>query len=498
MRKRSVILVSLLCGGSLAFGDPKDCPDCAEKGKTCERCAAAKAAAGSEGVPPKAPEPATPPAAPDPVAPKPKVYTPEEECRHCRTLGRYIRKQASVDELGLSPECVRCTLEGFQQGGEVEPEALKEAMPYFQQKAMARAKEHEAEVKRIAEENRKKSEAFFQALDKDPEVLKTDSGLRYKILKMGEGEHPGRQHEVILHYVGKLLDGTEFDSSRKRGEPASFPLAHVLPGFTEGVPLVARGGSLRLWIPSELGYGDQEIPGIPPGSTLDFEIELIDFREAPKFDLEALKTRIKEAEEKKDRLAASPEPEEGEQGAAKESTASGSTASGEGGSASSGSASEEGSSEIFLSAVSGESGSYREEEEPPVNFTPASAAGPAAPPAELSHRSPTSPITGTATAAPGSSANVAPARPNPAPGSAPASTAATAPRPAVATMPSAPVAGNTTGTPASGTPGPRPETARPSGAPAGTGPRSQVTPPNSKAEPSATSQFRVKKSARRF
>ncbi|MDR2377511.1 MAG: FKBP-type peptidyl-prolyl cis-trans isomerase [Puniceicoccales bacterium] len=235
------------------------------------------------------------PSAGEPEAEKPKVFTREEECRHCRTLGRLIRKQSSFEELGLTPEQLRCVVEGFAEGGELDPEAMKEAMPYFRQKAEAQAKIREEATKKTAAENKKKAEDFLKTLDKDPEVKKTDSGLRYKILKAGEGAHPGPEHEVTIHYTGKLIDGKVFDSSKGR-DPASFPLGHVFSGFSEGVPLVAKGGVVQLWIPSDLGYGDHDLPEIPAGSLLCFEVELVDFKDAPKpkFDLEALQTALKE------------------------------------------------------------------------------------------------------------------------------------------------------------------------------------------------------------
>ncbi|MDR0728060.1 MAG: FKBP-type peptidyl-prolyl cis-trans isomerase, partial [Puniceicoccales bacterium] len=257
------------------------------------------AAEPKESPAPGAPKPAAAkpeiPSAGEPEAEKPKVFTKEEECRHCRTLGRLIRKQSSLEELGLTPEQLRCVVEGFAEGGELKEEAMKEAMPFFRQKAEAQAKIREEEMKKTAAVNKKKAEDFLKTLDKDPEVKKTDSGLRYKILKAGEGAHPGPEHEVTIHYTGKLIDGKVFDSSKGR-DPASFPLGHVIPGFSEGVPLVAKGGVVQLWIPSDLGYGDHDLPEIPAGSLLCFEVELVDFKDAPKpkFDLEALQTALKE------------------------------------------------------------------------------------------------------------------------------------------------------------------------------------------------------------
>lgn len=107
-------------------------------------------------------------------------------------------------------------------------------------------------------------------------VKETASGLQYMVLKEGEGATPTAEDEVTVHYTGKLLDGTVFDSSVNRGEPATFPLNRVIPGWTEGVQLMKEGAKYMFFIPSDLAYGPQGIPNaIPPHSTLIFEVELI-------------------------------------------------------------------------------------------------------------------------------------------------------------------------------------------------------------------------------
>ena len=104
---------------------------------------------------------------------------------------------------------------------------------------------------------------------------KTPSGLQYKIIKPGMGRKPTAADTVVCHYKGWLDDGTEFDSSYKRGEPASFPLSGVIRGWTEGLQLIAEGGEIELVIPSRLGYGASgQPPTIPGGATLHFTVEL--------------------------------------------------------------------------------------------------------------------------------------------------------------------------------------------------------------------------------
>ena len=108
-------------------------------------------------------------------------------------------------------------------------------------------------------------------------VKTTASGLQYKVLKEGEGKSPKATDRVEVHYRGTLLDGTEFDSSYKRGETITFPLNGVIPGWTEGVQLMKEGAKYQFTIPSKLAYGERGTPGgpIPANATLIFDVELI-------------------------------------------------------------------------------------------------------------------------------------------------------------------------------------------------------------------------------
>jgi FKBP-type peptidyl-prolyl cis-trans isomerase len=118
---------------------------------------------------------------------------------------------------------------------------------------------------------------FLKENAKKEGVKTTPSGLQYKVLKEGEGKSPKATDNVRVHYRGTLLNGTEFDSSIKRGEPAEFPLNHVIKGWTEGVQLMKEGAKYQFFIPANLAYGERGTPGGPigPNETLIFEVELL-------------------------------------------------------------------------------------------------------------------------------------------------------------------------------------------------------------------------------
>lgn len=153
-----------------------------------------------------------------------------------------------------------------------------------QKLAQARQKEMMAELEKQKVTNKKEGDEFRAKKAKEEGVKTTDSGLMYEVIESGEGEKPGSENAtVVVHYTGTLLDGTKFDSSVDRGQPATFALNQVIPGWTEGLQLMDKGAKYRFYIPPELAYGSEARPGSPigPNSTLIFDVELIDINPTP-------------------------------------------------------------------------------------------------------------------------------------------------------------------------------------------------------------------------
>ncbi len=133
---------------------------------------------------------------------------------------------------------------------------------------------------RMAAKNKATADEFLAANKSKEGVVTTASGLQYKILAEGAGNPPKATDNVTVHYKGTLLDGTEFDSSYKRGQPATFGVTQVIKGWTEALQLMKPGAKWQLFIPPNLAYGEQGRPGIPPNSLLIFEVELLSVQTA--------------------------------------------------------------------------------------------------------------------------------------------------------------------------------------------------------------------------
>ncbi|MGB2868787.1 MAG: FKBP-type peptidyl-prolyl cis-trans isomerase [Bacteroidota bacterium] len=150
---------------------------------------------------------------------------------------------------------------------------IEQTMQKFQAEMMGKQEESS---RKVAEKNKKEGQAFLDENKKKEGVVTLPSGLQYKILKEGTGPKPKKESSIVCHYRGTLLDGKEFDSSYKRGEPITYDVNKFIPGWVEALQLMPVGSKWQLFIPSNLAYGDRGSGNdIGPGATLIFELELI-------------------------------------------------------------------------------------------------------------------------------------------------------------------------------------------------------------------------------
>ena len=155
----------------------------------------------------------------------------------------------------------------------LDPSEVQSTLMKFQQEMMSK---QQAKMQVEGEKNLKDGDAFLAANAKKDGIKTTASGLQYKVVKSGTGASPTAADTVKVNYEGTLIDGTVFDSSIKRGEPASFPVNRVIPGWTEALQLMKVGDKWKVFIPAKLAYGERSpSPTIPPNSTLIFDVELL-------------------------------------------------------------------------------------------------------------------------------------------------------------------------------------------------------------------------------
>ncbi len=165
--------------------------------------------------------------------------------------------------------------DGFTGSASLFTREQTDSLMTIYQTTLSAEKQKEDNV--ILEQNKAATAAFLAENRKNSGVMELPSGLQYKMIQEGEGSNPVPTSKVTVHYKGTLIDGSVFDSSYDRGQPLTFQLDGVIPGWTEGLQLMKPGGKCILYIPPHLGYGDQGVGPIPPGSTLIFEIELLSF-----------------------------------------------------------------------------------------------------------------------------------------------------------------------------------------------------------------------------
>ncbi|ALB56474.1 FKBP-type peptidyl-prolyl cis-trans isomerase [Cronobacter universalis] len=201
------------------------------------------------------------------------------------SLGRYMENSLKEQEkLGIKldkNQLIAGVQDAFADKSKLSDQEIEQTLQAFETRVKGAA---QAKVEKDATENETKGKAFRDKFAKEKGVKTSSTGLLYKVEKEGTGAAPKESDTVVVNYKGTLIDGQEFDNSYKRGEPLSFRLDGVIPGWTEGLKNIKKGGKIKLVIPPELAYGKNGVPGIPANSTLVFDVELLDINPAAKAD----------------------------------------------------------------------------------------------------------------------------------------------------------------------------------------------------------------------
>ncbi len=191
------------------------------------------------------------------------------------TLGMNVSEYLSSLPLSINLKlAAQAIIDAADGNSAISPEEYMANMQEFQQMLQAEAEKQNAAM---AQKGQEAEQAFLTQNAQDPNVKTTDSGLQYIVITEGSGDKPTAESQVKVHYAGSLLDGTEFDSSIARGEPAVFGVNQVIPGWTEALQLMSVGSKYKLFIPAAIAYGARGAGNvIPPHSTLIFEVELLE------------------------------------------------------------------------------------------------------------------------------------------------------------------------------------------------------------------------------
>jgi FKBP-type peptidyl-prolyl cis-trans isomerase len=207
------------------------------------------------------------------VKPKPLVLATEKD-KQSYAIGLNVGKSLHRDSIDVEPRIVLRGIEDALGDGKImlTDEQIKTVMTDLQ--SQVRKKQEEKRLALI-ESNKKEGEAFLAANATKEGVVTLPSGLQYKVLVAGTGPKPSAADSVVCNYRGTLLDNTEFDSSYKRGQPATFTVGGVIKGWTEALQLMPVGSKWQLFIPANLAYGERGQGPIGPNATLIFEVELV-------------------------------------------------------------------------------------------------------------------------------------------------------------------------------------------------------------------------------
>jgi FKBP-type peptidyl-prolyl cis-trans isomerase len=294
MRKLSTTAVNLLAAGMMLLGSARaqqtpaatTPPASATKPQTAPAAKSSQATAvGAQKAPAaKTGQPA-----------KPRTQTPlvlkTDKDKVSYALGMNLGNNLHRDSIDIDTAILVRALKDALVGGKTLLTDTEARVALMQLQTQVRNKQME-KMKVVGEANKKEGNAFLAANKAKEGVVTLPSGLEYKILSQGTGPRPAPTDSVVCNYRGTLINGTEFDSSYKRGQPATFPVTGVIKGWTEALQLMPVGSKWQLFLPAELAYGERgPSPEIGPNSTLVFEVELLSIQ---------AKEKEKEKEEKKE------------------------------------------------------------------------------------------------------------------------------------------------------------------------------------------------------
>lgn len=207
------------------------------------------------------------------------LKTPKDKLSY--SIGMNIGKSIKRDNVDVDPELLVRGIKDVLGGGTLLM-TDQEAQSTLSALQDDLRKKQEQDKQQVAETNKKEGDAFLAANKTKDGVVVLPSGLQYKVLQEGKGPKPTAADTVTVNYRGTLVDGTEFDSSYKRGQPASFPVGGIIKGWTEALLLMPVGSKWQLFIPPDLAYGPRQAgPTIGPNSTLVFEVELLSIQPKP-------------------------------------------------------------------------------------------------------------------------------------------------------------------------------------------------------------------------
>ena len=213
---------------------------------------------------------------PQPKDQKGSVQLKDQKEKVSYSIGMQIGFNLGRQKVDINPDILAAGIKDAIAGKpQLTTDQVKDIMAQFE-------KDMEQKQKQLGEKNKTEGDKYLEDNKKKPGVKTTASGLQYKVEKEGTGPQPKATDMVTVNYRGTLIDGTEFDSSYKRGQPATFPVNGVIKGWTEALQLMKQGAKYQLFIPANLAYGERAMgPDIGPNATLIFDVELQDVKPPP-------------------------------------------------------------------------------------------------------------------------------------------------------------------------------------------------------------------------